>query len=209
MNLFQFFIEEQEKCLFWAWGSLSPHQRRQVSFKVRINFQSWIQFWSSVLVSTISLGYMVIWNFIFALLSLPVTAQSQFPSTENCSFYQTLESQHQCGPKGYLQAAFPLCQKYLNAQPRMNDEIQAFFPQVRYCLQDEFYQLGSRLKCEKLDRIAIQTHIDCYLKTGFCELSWLSKTQLTVLTLPQMKSSLWRETAEQILKACQLQDRPN
>lgn len=140
------------------------------------------------------------------ILSLAARAQVSFPSSENCDYYLHLEEQFRCGAKSYFVEAHGLCVKYLKAQNQTSREIQEFFPKVRYCLQNEIYQMGSRVTCENLEQVAIKSHVDCYLATGFCDLSWASRTELTLMTLRQFLNPIWIVTAQKILKACQQRD---
>lgn len=141
--------------------------------------------------------------FFVSILSLFAQAQSSFPSTENCDYYLHLEEQFRCGAKSYFVEAHGLCLQYLKAQNQTSQEIQEFFPKVRFCLQNEIYQMGSRVTCESLEQIAVRSHVDCYLATGFCDLSWVSRTELTMMTLPQFLKPIWIVTAQKILRACQ------
>lgn len=141
--------------------------------------------------------------FLGCVLSLIASAQGGFPSSENCDYYLHLEEQFRCGSQSYFIEAHGLCEKYLKAQNKTSREIQEFFPKVRHCLQNEIYQMGSRVTCENLENVAVQSHVDCYLATGFCDLSWASRTELTLMTLPQFLNPIWIVTAQKILKACQ------
>lgn len=124
------------------------------------------------------------------------------PSPSSCEFYLHLEEQLQCGADGYFQQVYPLCLEYLQNEKRLTKEIQDFFPRVRLCLQSELLRLGSKLKCQSLDSVVIDSHLKCYTENEYCELSVVSKAQLAWLTLPSLESSLWRATAAAILNSC-------
>lgn len=149
-------------------------------------------------------------SLIFSLVLWGLSSRAEpsaMPSSQSCQYYQTLENSLQCGPDSYLiKSGYPLCEHYKRISPWMTDEIQKWFPKIRYCLQAALEERENEITCANLDQTALETHVDCYVQTGYCDLSLASKTQLSLVTLPRMTDSLWRKTAREILKAC---DRKN
>lgn len=128
------------------------------------------------------------------------------PSLESCQYYQEAEASFQCGASGYLMRdAYPMCVYYVQMAPFMSWETRAWLPDIRLCLQERLFQRRDSLSCESLNRVAIQTHVDCYIETGYCDLPMMSKTELTLITLPQMTNPTWRKTAEMIIQNCKMQ----
>lgn len=125
------------------------------------------------------------------------------PSSENCSYYSDLESELSCGPQSYLEKwARPMCEKYLKVQPQLSQDLQAWFPKVRYCLQQEIDQYADQLTCRDLDKMAIASHVKCYVETGFCELTEFDKTALMQITSKALLHPLWIETSLRIYFEC-------
>jgi len=141
---------------------------------------------------------MTIGSFAFAASS---------PSRGGCDYYLTLESQLQCGRNAYLSKwAYPLCQMYLSREPRMSVAIQNWFREVRYCLQEDLRRSVSQagLQCQGLDQKAIQSHVDCYAKTRFCDLSSMDQLAVLDLTKEHLSEPLWLETSTRIFSQCYL-----
>lgn len=119
---------------------------------------------------------------LLTLLSSSVFAAR--PSSKSCDFYKTVEASYRCGTSGYpLQFGYRLCEKYRKAEPSMSKAVKRWFPKVRFCLQDYIARNhGSFRSCSDLHQRAIDSHIGCYLKTGFCDLSWGDSVQILKVT---------------------------
>jgi hypothetical protein len=121
------------------------------------------------------------------ILIFLITMTSAFaanPSSRNCEYYKTVEASYQCGSSGYpLQFGHRLCQKYLKAEPSMSKAVKRWFPKIRLCLQQYIERNhGSFRSCGDLHQRAIDSHVNCYLKTGFCDLSWADSIQILKVT---------------------------
>ena len=132
-------------------------------------------------------------SFLAALLALPQDLLAQpvmaRPSAHSCTYYQSLESEMKCGPDAYLANwGGPMCAKYLKHETNfwksllLTSELKAWFPRVRLCLQQDLEASKSQLTCDNLTDFAKDSHIRCYVQTGFCELSSISKLQLGKLS---------------------------
>jgi hypothetical protein len=148
----------------------------------------------------------------FLLPSLLTFAQLQ-PSATNCDYYSQIESELQCGTDAYFQKwGGPMCKKYLlyETDPLksllLTDQLKAWFPKVRFCLQNELAQMleAKNLSCGNLNAQVNRSHVDCYMQTGYCELSVLSKAQLGSLSAEAMvmDPALWDPLALEISKNC-------
>src|SRR5690349_12841923 len=106
------------------------------------------------------------------------------PSETDCQYYQEIENAHQCGPRGYaMNFGYRLCEKYLKAQPRTTENVQAWFPKVRLCLQQYLEETnGLFTTCKDLKSRALESHLACYLSTGFCELNKHDRRQILRIT---------------------------
>ncbi len=105
-------------------------------------------------------------------LASTVRASYEAPSESDCRFYAALEDQYQCGANGYFQKfALPLCQIYLNSEPTYSVPGQAFMREVRLCLQEVFTD-PPPMGCAEAKDYAMQSHVDCYKQSGYCDLSW-------------------------------------
>lgn len=126
------------------------------------------------------------------------------PSRTSCEYYQNLEEIHQCGPKGYpLRFGLRLCEKYLRAEPKASPGIQAWFPEVRLCLQEALEEQREEITdCEDLKKRALDSHIPCYVSTGFCELGFGKKLELLKITSGDILKLDIRRLMKRINRAC-------
>lgn len=99
-----------------------------------------------------------------------------------CDYYQCLEEEMQCGPKGYLQGFVgKYCERFSAiTYPRMSAKGKLWMEEVRECL---IYRLDSGHTpdetCSELKKRGIADHKVCYLDAGICELplgDWLGIT---------------------------------
>jgi hypothetical protein len=100
------------------------------------------------------------------------TALSAEPSSKSCNYYFDVEDYYRCGRRGYpLNFGYRLCHRYLQAEPRLSKPIREWFPKIRLCLQEFIAdEYGSIRDCRDLKQRSIDSHIPCYVKTGFCSL---------------------------------------
>lgn len=120
---------------------------------------------------------------IFILALLPLLSNAG-PSRKNCDYYHEVEKTYLCGSEGYpLKFGNRLCRKYLAAEEDMPRRVKVWFPKIRFCLQDYIEkQYGSIRSCSDLYRKAIDSHVGCYLATGFCKLSITDQAAILKVT---------------------------
>lgn len=106
------------------------------------------------------------------------------PSKKSCSYYGEVEREYRCGSEGYpVKFGYRLCEKYRVAEPTMPAAVKTWFPKIRYCLQRYLEnQRGSIRDCEDLHRKAINSHIGCYVATGFCDLGFMDQAAILQVT---------------------------
>lgn len=122
---------------------------------------------------------------LFVLFTTSVFAIPEYrPSRSSCNYYYEVEREYKCGKDGYaLKFGRRLCQRYLDVQSEMPQRVQNWFPKIRYCLQKFIEdQRGSIRGCSDLHRKAIDSHIGCYLSTGFCNLSVTDQASILRVT---------------------------
>lgn len=149
------------------------------------------------------------------LFSSTVLAQNNCQaSSTSCEAYSCLEEKVSCGEKGYfLKFGLKNCENFLEKEEEMSPSAQAWMPRVRLCLQAELFQITDQVQadapiwssaktCKKIKKEAFKSHVDCYVETGFCELSWSDRLKIARIAgkdafLPQSIS-----TEMQILSIC-------
>lgn len=117
---------------------------------------------------------------------LLIVVFAAFPAIESnasshCETYSNLNSQMSCESdkvfySDYLRnyGAY-YCEKFnVYADGLLvQDPKYKFIRSTTYCLQNALIQsyLSNQLSCQNLEAFAYQSHYDCYLENGFCELS--------------------------------------
>ena len=105
------------------------------------------------------------------LISLNVWAG---PNSRDCEYYKDVEARFLCGRNGYpLNYGYRMCKMYLRQQHSVSPGLRKWFPKVRFCLQNYLHKNQTKFRgCNDLQARALKSHVGCYVKTGFCELSW-------------------------------------
>jgi hypothetical protein len=106
------------------------------------------------------------------------------PSKRDCNYYLQVEKEYKCGAEGYpLKFGNRLCRKYLAAESQMPPAVKTWFPKIRFCLQNYIErQRGSIRDCNDLHRKAIDSHVGCYVATGFCNLGIYDQAEILRVT---------------------------
>lgn len=93
------------------------------------------------------------------------------PSANSCDFYRCEEEHQNCGPKGYWQNfGYPYCMKFLKNQSSFSRDSQRWLTDVRECLQVRVGEVAAHLSCNHIEKEALDSHVSCYVDTGFCHL---------------------------------------
>ncbi len=106
-------------------------------------------------------------------------AYLNFDDCHLCSFYDCRAATSACDGGGYLETFMArYCRRYaLVTEPRVSPAAQAWLGRVRHCLAEGIDSaVPPDADCDTTRRLAQDTHTQCYLETGFCELSlrdWL------------------------------------
>jgi hypothetical protein len=91
-----------------------------------------------------------------------------------CSYYDCRESISRCGEDGYLTGYVgKYCQRFATVtEPRVSPAAAAWLGRVRHCLVDYLEaEVAYDADCETIDRRGTDSHAECYVQTGFCDLS--------------------------------------
>ena len=97
-----------------------------------------------------------------------------------CQYYACREAEAQCGADGYLLGYGGLyCDRFATVtELKGSPAVAAWLEDVRACLVQSLDQLAPPgTSCDDLWDIGVDSHSDCYLQTGFCDLAvsdWLA-----------------------------------
>lgn len=130
-------------------------------------------------------------------------AQTCHPSSRSCDFYSCMEEKQHCGKDAYwMKFGDHYCKKFLDNQESFPAKTQIWLTKVRVCLQVRADDLSKQVSCERMQDEALESHVSCYLDTGFCYLNTYERFKVywylkRTLATPQA----WKEAAA-IHKAC-------
>ncbi|MFP5385265.1 MAG: hypothetical protein ACLGHN_04255 [Bacteriovoracia bacterium] len=74
--------------------------------------------------------------------------------------------------------------------------------EVRRCLIEEMNRFEQNLGCSELKRRAFQTHVPCYIQSGFCSLSLKDKRAVIKTIWPSISSTETLSAGNAVLKEC-------
>jgi hypothetical protein len=95
----------------------------------------------------------------------------------HCDYYLCRESVESCGDNGYfLHFGYPYCEELMtDVRPKMSEKAADWMSRAAACLQERVEAMPLTHSCEDMASLAIATHPDCYVSTGFCELKFSDK----------------------------------
>lgn len=141
---------------------------------------------------------------IFILLGL---VHTKAMSQENCSTYLELEQDYKCGLNGYLIGyGHHYCKRFTQKNiERFTPQGQLFLLKNAQCLQnklEDFAKLNPSASCQEINDFAIQTHMNCYQQSGFCQLRNFDKLSVLAVIRREVKYRYVRKMAAQMLRYC-------
>lgn len=102
----------------------------------------------------------------------------------HCSYYSCLSKSLRCRDEGYLKSfGQHYCAYFEKNEARYSREGKVFLSRVRLCLQKALSR--ESLSCDNVRAKAIDSHIPCYVESGFCELSLKDRQRIY--------DAVWRE----------------
>jgi hypothetical protein len=150
---------------------------------------------------------------LLLFISMPLSMVSAFASPEtgcadrigNCDYYECRESLQNCGSKGYLlRFGYHYCSKFMGGvRPRMTAQGAAWMATVARCLQEKVEQIPLATSCEVTADEAIASHPDCYVDTGYCELTDGDKFRVAKTIWKELKDPRIDRVMIEILSRCQ------
>ncbi len=138
----------------------------------------------------------------------------EFPASGDCSYYLQLEGQKSChlnknnGPDYLLSYGYFYCVKFESLFNNSSRSLKTFITGTKNCLQNKIKIMSDeKYSCEQLEKFAFETHSECYLENGYCQLSkndrfkilstitqinLLSKVDKTFLQYTSVINKCWR-----------------
>ncbi len=91
-----------------------------------------------------------------------------------CEYYRCRDARQPCGDDGYLLGYVgKYCNRFASVtEPRVSPAANAWLKRVRRCLVTWLEDnVPYDATCERVDREGTDSHAECYVETGFCDLS--------------------------------------
>ena len=107
----------------------------------------------------------------------------------NCDFYtKCLENKFQCGATGYpIGYGFKYCSKFLEFQSEFPQKGREWIDGTLLCLKQALVQFTTKSTdpkiCNNILQTAFDSHPNCYVQAGFCELFYQPDIVQTVQAL--------------------------
>lgn len=118
--------------------------------------------------------------------------------SEQCVAYDDVEELFKCGSKGYpINYGGKYCKKFSENRHRFSDEGKKWLDATLECLVQEIVLIQDSLRsqmnpnnrktvCKRLKHLAFDSHIPCYLESGYCDLSRKDKRIVTNIVFPSI-----------------------
>ena len=88
-----------------------------------------------------------------------------------CEFYKDKSQELNCNNENYLMSfGYKYCRLFFYPPNQVSQNAINVFEHIRPCLINDL-QNYKNLTCENTKSVAFQSHINCYVDNGFCELS--------------------------------------
>lgn len=129
------------------------------------------------------------------------------PSYKSCSFYSDcLENKYHCGHDGYpLGYGNKFCEIFKDSSYDFTKEGQDWIWNTMHCLQEELIPLYKNTSnCTYLEKFAFNTHSECYVKTGFCNLDIKDKYILIEIIISNKINNIFGNFLKQAIQTIDL-----
>lgn len=124
---------------------------------------------------------------------------------DDCDFYSCLEQKMHCGEDNYLQSiGRKYCLKYYNHYDGFSKRGQNFIDGTFNCLTDKLLEKSHHKYCPRLKHLAVNDHVNCYFKNGYCNLSVGDKLKVLNVIKSSFVHSEIVEAGIQLINKCLL-----
>lgn len=101
------------------------------------------------------------------------------PDANSCNYYLCKELKDPCGSKGYwLAYGYKYCRVFLTQTSHFPQTSKEWMYKTRYCLQKKLQYETRELECSEDRKIAMDSHVGCYIQSGFCQLSIKERAEI-------------------------------
>jgi hypothetical protein len=122
----------------------------------------------------------------------------------NCDYYLCREKEHPCGSGGYfIGFSYRYCNDFETQVGKdVTQATRDWFDRVARCLQEDVEAIPVETSCSMTQTQAIEGHENCYVSTGFCDISLEDKLKVVATVATQVIHPEIDLTFLKILQAC-------
>ena len=140
-------------------------------------------------------------KFLILIFYILFVAGVSMASTE-CQPYLELQSQYACEkPNYFLDFGYKYCRLFEKHSEGFSPKGQATLPFIRSCLIAQI-ENEPILTCKTAKSLALQHHFDCYVQSGFCDLSITDKWKVYRVVRKELRDLEFHATMKKIARAC-------
>ena len=140
---------------------------------------------------------------ILLVLPFSVLAGDCSHLSNDCEYYLCIAREKSCNNSSYpIKFGHRFCMRYEERMNTFGPEGWMWVEQVRRCLIRELDQYGDNLSCSELKKRAVQSHVPCYVESGFCSLSLKDKKAVIQTIWPAIRNIEIFSAGTQVLKEC-------
>jgi hypothetical protein len=142
--------------------------------------------------------------FLILFFSLPVFAESACEHLkDDCEYYSCLSHLKHCSDLSYPENfGKRYCLRYADRMSSFSETGKNWIQSVKKCLIREMEGFESKLSCPGLRNRAFQSHVTCYVESGFCGLSFHDKKQILRTIWPSIRNVQILANGINVLRAC-------
>jgi hypothetical protein len=142
---------------------------------------------------------------IIVILFFPSTstvAKDCHSDTSICAFYCKANEQLNCETSNYLMSfGYKYCQRFLEKDEIFRPHTRHVLSKIRTCLVQKLATAES-LTCENAAPVAIQSHVDCYVNNGFCDIQFRDRLVIFWEIKSELPDPEFQASMRQILRKC-------
>jgi hypothetical protein len=140
---------------------------------------------------------------LFALSAWAETESNCSKLQNDCEYYSCISQEKSCSSDSYpLAFGRRFCLRYGANISKFSENGKSWIENVRQCLIREMETFESDLSCSELQNKAFKSHIPCYVKSGFCELSLSDKRKIMQTLWPSLGNPQVISDGMAVLKSC-------
>lgn len=144
------------------------------------------------------------------------TASASFKFTNasensDCEYYKELSEHLGCDEENYLtKFAYHYCTKFNHTSAKYSKEGQDVLLNIRTCLIQSMEQAAlnendhGSLTCPATEGIGLTNHVDCYVKSGFCEIKSSERVKIGLTINVQLLKPKMQKVYREIYRRCGL-----